>query len=1427
MLGPLLVDGSDSGLVRRDQVVLSALAVRIGEAVSSDELAVAMWNGSPPRTWPKVVQGCVLRLRRVLGTTAIQTTNAGYRLALPSDDLDSVRFERLIERGTSLAVLSEFDRAGDSFAQALELWRGRPYEFLDGWSTARIELTRLEELRRTAEERLLDARLECGEHREVVAVAEARVAEEPWREHRWATLALTLYRCGRQAEALRALRHARNTLVEELGIDPGAELTVLEAAILRQDEALMAVSEPPSIGERCPYQGLASYDVDDNDRFFGRNGDIAVCIDRLRCSTLLVVTGPSGCGKSSLVRAGLVPALARDGRTVVVFVPGSDPVGAMSTALSSCTGTPVLVVDQFEELFLHDDDRLARSFCARLAEYATQRAPVIVVVRTDHLAALAVDEQLARRAEQGLHLVASLAGDSLRQAIEGPAAQAGLRLEHGLVDLLVRDCEGEPGAMPLLSHALVETWQRRDGRVLTVEGYRASGEIRGAVAHSADRLYESLPADQRPILRSLLLRLVSPSPDGPPVRSRIRTSAIGGDRDRERVLRMLVLARLVTTEEDSVELAHEALARAWPRLQSWLDEDAAGQRILRHLTAAADGWESLDRPSSELYRGARLEATVEWREATSPDLTDLEVSFLATSVAAAVSERCRLVDQARHQARQNRRLRRALVGVAILLAASIAGGAVAYHQRQTARREERQAALTALTGNASALRSNRRDLAALLAVEAYRFNPSPATESALFGTFTGAPTPTRTTHIDLELASQSQEVVHVPGTETLALSDGFGSLDVIDLGTGDHQHFEGPGDNNARSRLAVSADGQYAAVGWSPPNAAQTVADRYSLLDVRNLQTGEVRHATVRIPFAIGALAISADGSSIATSEVGTGRTAVYDGESGDLRVEIEHPAPANETAAAASAPAVAFTADGELILGALAGPVRVVDPADGSTQRRIDAPALTTDGQMWVDDHGSKLVTLGSIRDDGTRTLTALHLDESRSPAPESNEVPECRSGSWAYAGRINAVVCADYSGRVLAYHVESGDEVPLRFDSQQGDVCGVAVSADGLRLFELASCTFGNATIIEWRLDGGGPVSRHVNDSGNEHQGYVQGYGYRRDANALVAELTDKNGDIYPHVIDPSTGEIVDRFPGVYGLSPTSDPNVMVAVFSEEWTWDNVTIGRYNVVQREPVGPRVDPGMPVWGLWTSGDRVMVTGPAAQGPGSKMVTIDLDSGQLIPPSLDWSGQFVVNNLAISPDALYTSGLVLAEGGFDTSGSIRTERRDLNTGDVTSPPAIGYDEVAVGGGKVILSSTDGRIVEADPLTLEPSGTPFPGVTGPVQVMNLDSTGQRLLVHTIDGTLRVYDVPSRTQLGDAIEGATTFDAGWSALRPDGFEAASDTPTGLVIWYLKPDQWTAAACRLAGRNLTQAEWDQYLGTLGPYRPTCAQFPAATTG
>ena len=180
----------------------------------------------------------------------------------------------------------------------------------------------------------------------------------------------------------------------------------------------------------------------------------------------------------------------------------------------------------------------------------------------------------SRLVESGLHLVGALDEDGLRQAIERPAEQAGLVIEHGLVDVLVHEVRDDPGALPLLSHALLETWQRREGNTLTVDGYRASGGIHGAVAQSAEQLYGRIEPEQRRQLRDLVLRLVSPGAEGEAVRTRVPRRLVAPAHDE--LVEALVAARLVTSDEDVLEITHEALTRAWPRLRGWLDDDVEG-----------------------------------------------------------------------------------------------------------------------------------------------------------------------------------------------------------------------------------------------------------------------------------------------------------------------------------------------------------------------------------------------------------------------------------------------------------------------------------------------------------------------------------------------------------------------------------------------------------------------------------------------------------------------------------------------------------------------------------------------------------------------------------------------------------------------------------------------------------------------------------
>ncbi len=225
---------------------------------------------------------------------------------------------------------------------------------------------------------------------------------------------------------------------------------------------------------------------------------------------MLAVIGPSGVGKSSLVRAGVVASLARSGTPVLVTTPGAHPMDSLVGLKPR--GRQTLVVDQAEEAVTLCTDPAERArYFAALAVHVGAGGALALSLRADHLGDFAPYPDIARVLEDGLYLLGPMSESGLRSAIEGPARRAGLRLEPGLVDLLVREVEGEPAALPLLSHALRETWERREGPTLTVGGYRATGGIRQAVARSAESVYDAMDATQRSQLRNLLLRLVMPT----------------------------------------------------------------------------------------------------------------------------------------------------------------------------------------------------------------------------------------------------------------------------------------------------------------------------------------------------------------------------------------------------------------------------------------------------------------------------------------------------------------------------------------------------------------------------------------------------------------------------------------------------------------------------------------------------------------------------------------------------------------------------------------------------------------------------------------------------------------------------------------------------------------------------------------------------
>jgi DNA-binding SARP family transcriptional activator/WD40 repeat protein len=1405
LLGPLVVDG-DGVLRPRDRIVVSVLAVRRGQVVSAEVLADALWGEAPPPSWSKQVQICVARGRKALGPAAIETVGGGYRLALAGEDIDVCRFEQLAERGRDLAAVDEPDRAVTTFARALALWRGRPYDDLDGWEPGLGEVVRLDELRRATEEDFLDARLDAGEHRDVAGEAEARVAEEPLRERRWAILALAQYRSGRQADALRTLHRARRTLVDELGIDPGSGLVELEARILRQDTSLDAAAVPARVAAECPYKGLAAYGVDDEAGFFGRDDEVAACVERLASTSLLVVAGPSGCGKSSLVRAGLVPALARRGRPAVVVVPGADPEEALAGA-AAADGRPVLVVDQFEELFTLDrPPEVVRAVCRWIVERAGAGATVVLVVRADHLAGLAVDPELSRLAERGLHLVTPLAGDALRAAIEEPARQAGLRLEHGLVDLLVRDTEGEPGALPLLSHALAETWRRRDGAVLTVEGYQATGSIRGAVARSADRLYVSLPPDQRTTLQSVLLRLVAPSLDGDPVRCRVASRTLLGDAAHRRVVSLLVRARLVTAAQETVELAHEALARAWPRLQSWLDDDAAGQRTLRHLAAAADGWDSLGRPDSELYRGSRLDTALEWRRTAAPDLAALEVDFLDASLRHATSEREALAVRAHEQARQNRRLRVLVAATGIFLVGALIAGAVAVAGRTEAGDQRDAARVEALVNRSLALRPTNRSVAALLAVEAYRRRPGAGAWSALLGTFTAAPSLVGYQHLPADDAIGGAAVV--AGTSGAIVALDGADLVYVDLESGQvDRRFPPTEGAGGPSIVRVSDDGR-TAVQYYAPDANQCGGnlDRLRLTDERgcglfsvyDVASGHRIVGPVTSPFGLADIALNADGSLVAVAGGYDGDVAVYRSADATLVGTVPGLSRPEGVTLIQDTAALAFGPDGRLYVGTMNGPIRVVEPAAAQVTGQIDAPRSSSHNFVVP-------LADGTLVAGGDETLIAVDTatGATRWSADIRTAVDPFPCIALAVAPTAGRLYCGNSFGVIEARDLATGARTGPTLEPQAGNVGNLTVTPDGRELVAYGA----NAPIVSrWRLDGTGAVTRRI-AAGEAIYG-----GYDPSGRMLLVARPDPlaSGVVAFHdfaVWDPAADTAIDPIDQEMGSAAWIGPSLLGAIFADG------TTGVYDVATRERQAPTdATPGAEYVALTPDGRRLYVVygrdGGPIGGPTREIRTYM--EGRRIDPTIRVAGDRVAS-LSALPDG---SRVVVTTA---TGNSLVTTVHDGRTGAQIGGTLRGPDATNVSAdGRLVGSNRDGDITEYDLDTLRPVGK-FPGARGYVSSLQFSRDGSILLATSQDQTASIYDVATRTRIGDPFPTYSPQNPG-GYLRPDGRELALTQDGGIAVWDIDPAHLATAACRLAGRNLTRAEWAAYLADLGDYRPTC---------
>ncbi len=925
----------------------------------------------------------------------------------------------------------------------------------------------------------------------------------------------------------------------------------------------------PHSHDVCPYRGMDVFDVEHAEFYFGRDGEIQRLLELLKLDRFLAVLGPSGSGKSSLVRAGLVPPLLRGtlgGRwRSFVVRPGASPLTALAVAVSDGGAAPatldglhadprslhlalaqmvgpdspddrvLIVVDQLEEVFtLCRDEGERKALFSNLIHAAS--APggagvVVVTMRSDFYSRCVPYPELAQLVSGRQLLVGPMARDGLRQAIEEPARRVGLELEQGLIDTILDDAGSDSGSLPLLEYALLELWERRRGTMLTLEGYRDAGGVRGAVAKRADELVDGFTSRELEVARRTLLRLTQPGEGTEDTRRRAPLSELSGA-EVSPVLDRLVAARLLTTSsergEPQLEVSHEALIRAWPRLRAWVDTDRDGLRLHRQLTDAAREWERLGRDDDALYRGARL---AEAQEFVAPDvLNALERAFLTASVAQAEREHG---EREAQQRRARRRLVATAAGLFVVLVIVSALGFEARLQARHATDQRDTAQATQLATQALAGLNDDPGQALTLAVRAYNTRHTGLSEAAL-RVAAGEATPETVLRAGAENVNEAafaDDQRHVasaaddgtvrifdwraPHARPIVLRTGQRYVNGVTF-AGDHRHLAGAGDDGT-IRLYDWRDPHSRPIilraGPEPVNGVAFADDGRHVASAG--EDGTVRIFNWRAPRTPATVLHASAGTLNAVAFAGDGRHLASAALDGGLRV-YDWRAPRNP-------PIILHTGSDSVNDVAFAGDQRHLAAAEGDTVRIYDLhaprrrPVILHTGQRSVSGlaFASDQHHLASAGYDGT-----VRIFDWRAPrtAPIIVRTGQINVNSVEFAGDERHLVSAGADGtvRVFDWRAQAVPRTVLR--TGQPSVTGVAFGGDR---YLATSGQDGTVRIFDRQAPGTPPTvlraQRRGSDSGLTRlvylltRGGLNGVAFARDQRHLAVAAADGSVQIF----------------------------------------------------------------------------------------------------------------------------------------------------------------------------------------------------------------------------------------------------------------------------------------------------------------------------